>query len=103
MEILNLPPEVIERIFVHLDTQALTACALADSHLANIIYSSHFLDLYCRKSLCCNWITVADVCKATIAVPYEFWFWVYNTIKVNPIFPNLMLYWNQILFVYGNS
>ncbi|KAH9487520.1 hypothetical protein Btru_055438 [Bulinus truncatus] len=94
MEILRLPPEIIEKIFLHLDTQALASCALADSRLADIIYSSHFLDEYCRTSLSCSWITAADVYNASIAVPYEFWFWVYtamkleNTDQANLIFHN---------------
>ena len=82
MDLRRFPLEILERIFLHLDTQALAALALADSHLANIVYSSHFLDDYCRTSLSCSWVTAADVCNACISVPYEFWFWAHTTIKV---------------------
>lgn len=82
MDIRLFPLEILERIFLHLDTQALAAISLADPSLDNIVYSSHFLDYYCRKSFSCSWVTAADVCNACISVPYTFWFWTHTTIKV---------------------
>ena len=91
MDIRRFPLEILERILLHLDTQALAAIALADSYLANIVYSSQFLDQYCRTSLSCSWVTAADVCNACISVPYEFWFWAHTTIKVFIGFDNFLM------------
>ncbi|KAI8793647.1 hypothetical protein BgiBS90_006636 [Biomphalaria glabrata] len=101
MEILRLPPEIIENIFLHLDTQTLASCALADSHLADIVYSSHFLDEYCRTSLNCSWITSADIYNAPIAVPYEFWFWLYTTMKLENTGETNLIFHNQHLTKIG--
>ncbi|KAK0058242.1 hypothetical protein Bpfe_012243 [Biomphalaria pfeifferi] len=101
METLRLPPEIIENIFLHLDTQTLASCALADSHLADIVYSSHFLDEYCRTSLYCSWITYADIYNAPIAVPYEFWFWLYTTMKLETTGETNLIFHNKHLTKIG--
>ncbi|RUS84873.1 hypothetical protein EGW08_007342 [Elysia chlorotica] len=94
MDIRRFPLEILERILIHLDTQALASIALADSYLANIVYSSHFLDEYCRTSLSCSWVTAADVCNACISVPYEFWFWAHTTIKAEDL-GNMSVYFHN--------
>ncbi|BFZ02122.1 hypothetical protein BsWGS_05162 [Bradybaena similaris] len=101
MEILKLPPEIIENIFLHLDTQALCCCALANSHLANIVYSTHFLDLYCRATLSSSWVTAADVCNMALAVPFEFWFWVYTTVKLQDNYQASVIFHNKYLTKIG--
>ncbi|GFO41047.1 hypothetical protein PoB_006755200 [Plakobranchus ocellatus] len=101
MDIRCFPIEILEKIFLHLDTQALAASALSDSYFADIIYSSHFLDEYCRTSLSCTWVTAADVCNACISVPYEFWFWVHTTIKTEDSRNSSVYFHNRYLTKIG--
>lgn len=82
MDLMSLPLEIAEVILLKLDIQDLAACALVDDHLEKLIYSRHFLDKYCRATFGCTWLTVKDVCNLQISNPYEFWFWVYETVKV---------------------
>ena len=82
MDLISLPPEIIELILLGLDIQDLAACALVDDHLEKIVYSRHFLDEYCRHTFGCSWLTIEDVCNMYIPEPNEFWTWVYNTVKV---------------------
>jgi len=85
MDLISLPPEIIELILLGLDIQDLAACALVDDHLEKIVYSRHFLDEYCRHTFGCSWLTIEDVCNMYIPEPNEFWTWVYNTVKVQDL------------------
>ncbi|XP_005089726.1 uncharacterized protein LOC101862986 [Aplysia californica] len=101
MDFVSLPPEIIEKIFLQLDTQALAACALVDECLAKLIYGRHFLDEYCRKTFCCSWLTAQDVHDVDIAVPFEFWFWVYETVKAQDAHHGTVIYQSKYLTKIG--
>lgn len=81
MDLTVLPPEILEIILLKLDTQSLASCALVDECLEKIIYSHRFLDEYCRVTFNCSWLTAQDVNEWNISLPYEFWYWTYETVK----------------------
>lgn len=85
MDIFQLPLEIVERILLCLDVQDLAACSVADLQFAEIIYSNHFLDDYCRSCFDCALLNISDITSADVSEIFEFWHLVYVTMKVKKL------------------